>query len=197
MRAANVPLRNNLIINRLILIFVISGVVFLGKTVSSDENTWGFLEIGSGKYDKIRIKTVVSADTIILDNDEKIKLIGLKAPEPPKKKKEEIKRNEYGFIIEEPEESPVIPVEEKAYNFAFELMAGKEVRIEFDEQKKNEQFLTLAYVFLFDDHTLVNEEILRQGYAHLQIRPPNLKYENRLREAYQEARRERRGLQGE
>jgi endonuclease YncB( thermonuclease family) len=50
---------------------------------------------------------------------------------------------------------------------------------------------------LLDNELFVNAEILRQGFAFLQIRPPNTKYSKELREAYTEARLEKRGLQGE
>ncbi len=43
----------------------------------------------------------------------------------------------------------------------------------------------------------LNAEILRQGFANLSIRPPNMKFAKELREAYREARAEKRGLQGQ
>jgi endonuclease YncB( thermonuclease family) len=136
---------------------------------------------------------VLSADRIELKNREMIKLIGLKAPHAPKKKK--IRRNNHNFIIEDT--SPFITIEEKAFSFAKEFLENKLVRIEFDKQKKDEDFHTLAYVFLVDDNTFVNAEILRQGYANLHIQPPNTKYADELRNAYKEARKEKRGLQGD
>jgi len=149
----------------------------------------------SSEYENIKITKVVSADTIVLENDERIKLIGLNAPEAPKRK-EAPQRDQRGFIIEERVSSPIIPIEERAYIFAKELLLDQYVRLEFDQQKRNDDFKTVAYVFL-KNGTFANREILRQGFANLQIRPPNLKYAEELREAYREARREKRGLQGE
>jgi micrococcal nuclease len=52
----------------------------------------------------------------------------------------------------------------------------------------------LAYVYV--ERTLVNEEILRQGYAQLLTIPPNVKYANRFRNALFEARKKKRGMWG-
>ena len=72
----------------------------------------------------------------------------------------------------------------------------QEIKDVFDSEKNSEDYKTLAYVFLLEDDTFVNAEILRQGFAFLSIRPPNMKYAKELREAYKEARAEQRGLQG-
>ena len=82
-------------------------------------------------------------------------------------------------------------------NIAEVRVEGDKVRIEFDRNKKNKDFDTLAYVFLEEENLFINAEILRLGYAHLQISPPNMKYASELREAYQEARREKRGFQSQ
>ena len=74
-------------------------------------------------------------------------------------------------------------------------MEGKKVKLEYDVESRDVQDRWQAYVFL-PDGRMANAELLRQGFVYLKIRPPNLKYANQLREAYQEARREKRGLQG-
>jgi micrococcal nuclease len=184
---------------RKILPLLLVTVIFTFSAALSswaEENTWDFLTLGGGKYQKIKVKKVISADTLILENDEKIKLIGLKAPEAPKRKIEKEERDQYGFVIEK-EVDPATPLQEQAMEFVENLLLQKEVRLEFDLQKKNEKFLTFAYVFLVEGDVFVNEEIIRQGYANLQIQPPNTKYVEKLRDAYRQARQERRGLQSE
>ena len=148
----------------------------------------------SDHYKHVLVERVLSADEIMLEGGEHIQLIGLKAPEPPPRAREE-QRDKYGFVIHE--ENPQMTIEERAFQFAKNLLQGKYVRLEFDEVKKSESFTTVAYVFLEDNNQLANAEILRQGYASLHIVPPNLKYVDILREAYQESRREKRGLQSE
>jgi len=144
----------------------------------------------SSHYKKAKVLRVISADTLELTNNEKIRLIGLRALPAPKNTK--VERNQYGFVIED--KKPFDTLEEKAFSFTQRLLEGKDVRIELDTQKKDNNFYTLAYVFLSDNNLFVNEEILKKGFAHLQIRPPNMKYTKILRAAYKKARGEKRGL---
>ncbi|MBF0510702.1 MAG: thermonuclease family protein, partial [Candidatus Omnitrophica bacterium] len=53
-----------------------------------------------------------------------------------------------------------------------------------------------AYVYL-PEGQMANAELLRKGFVRLRIVPPNVKYADKLRQAYQEAKREKRGLEGE
>ncbi len=145
-------------------------------------------------YKDVVVSEVVSADTLVLKDGETIKLIGLKAAVPNTKKRD-IERDKFGFVLET-KADPIMSIEEEALEFAEGFLKGKHVRLEFDAQRSNEQYQTLAYAFLVDDGVFVNAEILRQGFADLQIRAPNLKYAPKLREAYQEARSQQRGLHG-
>ena len=43
---------------------------------------------------------------------------------------------------------------------------------------------------------MANVELLRMGFVKLRIVPPNVKYENNLDLAYQQAKKEKRGLEG-
>lgn len=145
-------------------------------------------------YKDVVVSEVVSADTLVLGDGETIKLIGLKAAVPDRKR-QNIERDKFGFVLET-KADPIMPIAEEALEFAEGLLKGKHVRLEFDAQRSNEQYQTLAYAFFVDDGVFVNAEILRQGFADLQIRAPNLKYAPKLREAYQEARSQQRGLHG-
>lgn len=175
--------------------------VFYLPITTSEGSDLNFLFKDATQYKDVIVEKIRSTDTIVLKgknekNGEVIKLIGLRAPSAPKRKKIDVDRDQYGFIKEQ-NVSPLTPLEEQAYDFVKELLEGEHVRLEFDSNKKSENYSTLAYVFLLDDDTFVNTEILRHGFAHLQIRPPNTKYTKQLREAYKEARSEKRGLQGE
>ena len=147
---------------------------------------------GSQKnYDKVLVIKVRSADTFVIDGSETIKLIGLDAPSF-KPKYQRTERDSYGIEIHKPVDPTTTP-EEKSYDFARELLLDKYVRLEFDAQRKDENLVTLAYVYL-SDGTFLNEEILKQGFASLHLSPPNTKYDEILRAAYQEARKEKRGI---
>jgi len=146
-------------------------------------------------YRNIEVVKVISADTIILENDERFKLIGLKAPEPPESEKNR-DRDKYGFKVRK-DSGPMTTLDVKAYEFAVELLEGKKVSLKFDIERRNEKEQSLAYVFLLEDNTFANAEILRLGFANLSVRPPNTKYAHQLRAAHNEAKKEKRGLQGQ
>ena len=185
----------------LVSFFICAWLAVLGHHAAIGNSDFGFLMKDQARYEDVVVKQVLSTDTIVLEEgvgerEEVIQLIGLKAPSTPKTKKVDIERDQYGFTKKK-EVSPLTPIEEQAIEFARELLIGQHVRLEFDVNKKSEDYGTLAYVFLLNDNTFVNTEILRHGFAHLQIRPPNTKYADILREAYREARAQKRGLQSE
>ena len=167
-----------------ILVFVPVKRVF-----SADLNP---LLTSSVKYEKIRVERVLSSDRLLLENDEKISLIGIKGPKTPRPK--DARRDEHGFLI--PDDDPTTPFEIEAVGFVRSRVEGKPVRLGFDTLRRADNGDILAYVIL-SDGKLLNAEVLRYGYADLKLIPPNMKYADELRKAYQEARRERRGMQGE
>jgi len=174
---------------------------FLVPGRAHSQSNIDFFFKNSAQYKDVVVKEIRSTNTFVLqekvgEKGEVIKLIGLSAPDAPKKKTEDIKRDQFGFTIKE-EVSPFTTIEESAMEYVKELVEGQHVRLEFDAEKNSEDFITLAYIFLLKDDTFVNAEILRQGFANLHIRPPNTKYASQLREAYKEARAEKRGLQGQ
>ncbi len=143
------------------------------------------------RYQSVLIKEVLSTDLLILESGEKIRLIGLKALPLPEKK--EIKTDEHGIIIREA--SPLIPLNERALYYVKDLLEGQHVRLEFDDLRKDNDYSTFAYAFL-KDGSFVNSLVLENGYAQLRIVVPNTKYADQLRQAYREARKEKRGIQG-
>ena len=150
------------------------------------------------KYKDVVVDEVLSVNTFRLKDGEKIRLIGLRVPKEfvLREKKDKKKRDKYGFVIKE-KEPPFTPFNEKAINFVRDLIEGKHLRLEFDVRKTDENYVTLAYAFLIEDNTFINGEILRQGFAYLSLGPLNKKYEKQLKSAYQEAKRELRGVHGQ
>ena len=76
-------------------------------------------------------------------------------------------------------------------------MEGKRVRLEFDQANavrahKDRYGRTLPYVFL-EDGTLLNAEIIKQGYGHVYTQFPFARMEE-FRRLEREARKQRRGL---
>ena len=171
----------------LCLLILVFCLLFL-CSLSHADNDFS-LGLSSG-FKNIKVERMIKSDLILLDNGKKIHLIGIKVFDVPKKY--DLPRDEYGFVIEDTSD-PTTSVEDRAHDFARELMEHKKVRVEFDTQALDEGGDTYGYVFL-PDGTMANAEILRQGYAELHIQPPNLKYADQLREAYREARTEKRGI---
>jgi micrococcal nuclease len=63
---------------------------------------------------------------------------------------------------------------------------NQSLKLEFDLENKDKFNRTLAYVW--KDQLLLNEEIIKQGYALFVARSPNNKYNQRLKHAQQWAR---------
>lgn len=55
------------------------------------------------------------------------------------------------------------------------LVAGQIVRLERDVQRRDQYGRLLVYVCVGD--TLINAELVRQGYAQVATFPPNVKYQ--------------------
>lgn len=113
---------------------------------------------------------VIDGDTFILENGEKVRLLGIDAPEKGE------------------------PFSDSAMIFVERLILNKKIKIEYDLQKYDKYGRILAYVFF--DKKLLNEEILKSGYAWVYIIPPNFKYSHRLKMAEEKAKKEKKGLWG-
>lgn len=100
-----------------------------------------------------RVTRVLDGDTIVLDNGETVRLIGVDAPE-----------------IHHPE-IPVQRFGEEAAEFLRRFAEGFECTLEYEHNNIRDQYgRLLAYVFV-GDH-LVNAEMIRRGYAYAYTRFP-------------------------
>ncbi len=121
-----------------------------------------------------RVARVIDGDTIVLENGERIRYIGIDTPET---------------------KHPSKPVEyygKEATEANRKLVEDKTVRLEFDAQERDKYGRLLAYVYV--DTIFVNAELVRQGYAKVSTYPPNVKYQDVFLELEHEAREKRRGL---
>lgn len=94
--------------------------------------------------------------------------------------------------IDTPEMRPMEAWAEAATAANRELVEGRMVRLELDVQKRDRYGRVLAYVWV--DDLMVNEELVRRGYARVSTYPPNVRYQERLLAAERAARDMRRGL---
>jgi len=92
-------------------------------------------------------------------------------------------------------ESPLNSTGSKARQFNRDLVAGKTVRLEFDERKYDKYGRLLAYVYC--DDVFVNAELIRQGHGSVMIVSPNTRYAEDLLKMEGEAREAKRGLWAE
>jgi micrococcal nuclease len=137
--------------------------------------------VTSGEFEYVQ--RVVDGDTLVLGTGERVRLIGVDTPES-------VRPN-----------TPVQRFGKEASDFTRRLVEGKRVRLEYDQanaarghKDNTQQKRTLAYVFL-EDGTLLNAEIIKQGYGHTLTRYPFSRMEE-FRRLEGEAREQRRGLWG-
>jgi micrococcal nuclease len=117
---------------------------------------------------------VVDGDTLELDGGERVRLIGVDTPETVDPRR------------------PVQYFGKEASAFTRRLAQGKTVRLEYDQDTRDRYNRTLAYVYL-PDGTLLNAELIRQGYGHAYTRFP-FRYQEQFLALEREAREQGRGL---
>jgi endonuclease YncB( thermonuclease family) len=122
----------------------------------------------------IRVASVADGDSISLSNGERVRYLGLNAPERGEPGKAE-------FLAWE------------AFQFNRYLVLGKEIRIEFEGQKRDRFNRELAYIYLRDG-IWVNRELVKAGYAHVLYPSLGLEKFEDLLAAQQEAIRGKRGI---
>ena len=122
----------------------------------------------------VSVKRVIDGDTLLLTNGEKVRLIGVDTPETKHPQK------------------PVQRFGQEAYLFTKRMVEGKEVRLDYDWQRRDKYGRLLAYVYLLDG-TFLNAEIIKQGFGFAYTRFP-FKYLEEFRKYEREARENKRGL---
>lgn len=128
----------------------------------------------SSAGDLATVKRAVDGDTLLLTNGERVRLIGVDTPETKHPKK------------------PVQRFGKEAYLFTKGMVEGKEVRLEYDWQRRDRYNRLLAYVYLLDG-TFLNVEAIKQGYGFAYTSFP-FKYLEEFRRYEREARENKRAL---
>jgi len=155
---------------------------------SREEVKWQIPFGRSFNYDDILVTRVVDGDTLVLANKERVRLIGIDTPEMHDSNKLNRDAQRSGQDAE-----AIKQLGRRSYEFTKKLVEGKRVRLEFDVERLDKYKRLLAYVYL-PDGSMLNAEIIEQGYASLMTYPPNVKYADLFLKLYQEARKNRRGL---
>ncbi|MFH1561277.1 MAG: thermonuclease family protein [Patescibacteria group bacterium] len=126
---------------------------------------------------KTKVIKVIDGDTIKIEGDGIVRYIGIDTPETVHPNK------------------PVQCYGEEASSKNKELVEGKEVILEKDISETDKYGRLLRYVWLGD--ILVNEYLVKEGYAQSSSYPPDVKYQNQFVEAQRQAREEKKGLWGD
>lgn len=120
-----------------------------------------------------KVVRISDGDTIILNNGERVRLIGVDTTE---------------------KSHPLKPIEyfsEEATQFTRNLLEGKDVTLEYDNEKRGKYGRLLAYVYL-KDGTFVNAEIIKQGYGFAYTKYP-FRYKDKFVALENEARKSKIG----
>ena len=128
------------------------------------------VELRPGQSEDARVTRVYDGDTIealVSGRSEKIRYIGIDTPE-----------------MDDPR-PVVLEMAREAARANRELVGGRNVRLELDIEQRDRYGRLLAYVWLGD--TLVNEWLVKEGYAAARSFPPNVRYQDRLRVAERDA----------
>lgn len=161
------------------------------------------LSCGRGQTAKSPVKDSIPCSvTRVVDGDTfqcrmasgeevKVRLIGVDTPESSYNPKARRDSERSGQSLEQ-----ILKMGRLSAEFTKKLLPlGDTVYLEFDVQKTDRYGRLLAYVWLSDGRML-NEFIIREGYASVYTIPPNVKYQERLLQAQRYARENRRGLWG-
>ncbi|MCX6792958.1 MAG: thermonuclease family protein [Candidatus Falkowbacteria bacterium] len=124
----------------------------------------------------IRVAKVLDGETVILENNDKLRYIGVDAPELNKTEKIDC------FSLE-------------AANENQRLVEGKKIRIEKDISERDKFGRLLGYVYL-EDGTFVNMELVKNGFAIAAPFEPDTAKASLFKEIEKEAKANKLGLWG-
>lgn len=120
---------------------------------------------------------ISDGDTLVLDDDTRVRLIGIDTPET---QHPEFGDECYG---------------EAATKFVRTLLEpGDRVRLVLDVERRDQYDRLLAYVYRASDDLFVNAAIVRRGYAYVSTIPPNVAHAEQFRRLAAKARARERGL---
>ncbi len=121
-----------------------------------------------------KVEKVIDGDTLRLEDGRLVRLLGVDTPESKHS------------------EVPVQLFSKEAYEFSRQMVEGFKVRLEYDVEPTDKYGRTLAYVYL-EDGRMLNEELLKRGYAYV-LRYYPFKKKAEFLIIQEKAREEQRGL---
>ena len=153
-----------------------------------------FLQV-SFAADSHIVKRVIDGDTLLLKNNERVRLIGVDTPEVHESDKlnRDAERSQRDI-------KTIRRLGQKSSAFVKKLVQGKRVRLEYDQANvaighRDRYGRLLAYVYR-EDGKFLNAEIVKQGYGVAYTKYP-FRYMEEFRRYEREARKAKRGLWAE
>lgn len=142
--------------------------------------------------DILVIEKVIDGDTFKLSNGEKVRLLGIDTPEKFQSNKLESDSKKSGK-----DKKTLQKLGKLASDYVKGFAEGKKVYLEKEpnHEDRDRYGRLLRYIY-FEDGTMVNKKIIADGYAYVYDKFPLSKLDE-FRQAYREARENRRGLWGE
>lgn len=128
----------------------------------------------SSQRQKALVTRVIDGDTIEIQGGVRVRYIGIDTPETVDPRK------------------PVQCFGEEAAEKNRELVLGKEIELEKDISETDKYGRLLRYVYI--DNLFINDFLVRQGFARASSYPPDVKYQDQLRQAGEEAKENNKGL---
>lgn len=131
--------------------------------------------------EKVLVTRVVDGDTIVIQGNLTVRLVGIDTPETVDPKR------------------PVGCYGKEASNEVKGLLAGKMVVLQKDVSDTDKYHRLLRYIYLPLDNgqtLFVNDYLVREGFARVLTYPPDVKYNEEFRNAENEAKMGKKGLWG-
>jgi micrococcal nuclease len=125
---------------------------------------------------KVKVLRVIDGDTIELENGQKVRYIGIDTPE----------------TVDSRRDPQCFGKEASLQNK--QLVESKEIYLEKDVSETDKYGRLLRYIYLEENDISVNEQLVKEGYAVASSYPPDVKYQEKLKAAEQEAKNNHRGL---
>lgn len=126
--------------------------------------------------ESVKVERVIDGDTLVLENGQKVRYIGIDSPETTSK------------------DETTNCFAELSLNKNKELVEGKMVKLEKDISETDKFDRLLRYVFV--DGLFVNEYLVKEGYAKVSTFPPDVKYQEVFKNEEKTAREDNKGLWG-
>lgn len=139
---------------------------------NTNDNNNKISAVGAGETHTVA--RVVDGDTIVIDTGQKVRYIGMNTPETVDPRK------------------PVECFGQEASAKNKELVAGQTVRLVKDTSETDKYGRLLRYVYVGD--TMINLELVKQGYAYTETVPPDVKYASLFTAAQHQAQAAKLGL---